>query len=185
MTIDEAIEHAKDISKKVNCKECADEHEQLVKWLEELKHYKELEEQGRLIELPCAIGDVVYVNDECEEYKLYGFESQYKGNLIYRAKTRINEDESEEIEFNKMAIGKTVFLTEEEVIVHQNQPNHIKDIVYKFSILSDAKKRNLLRVIPCIEYCIDEPIEKLINEIRTYGLEEKFLEQLNNIIKNR
>lgn len=29
-------------------------------WLEELKRYKELEEQGRLLVLPCKVGDVVY-----------------------------------------------------------------------------------------------------------------------------
>ena len=31
-----------------------------IKALKELQHYKYLEEQGRLIELPCAVGDTVY-----------------------------------------------------------------------------------------------------------------------------
>lgn len=29
-------------------------------YLKELQHYKDLEEQGRLIELPCKVGDTVY-----------------------------------------------------------------------------------------------------------------------------
>ena len=36
------------------------EHKQVREWLEELKHYKDLEEQGRLVELPCAVEDIVY-----------------------------------------------------------------------------------------------------------------------------
>ena len=29
-------------------------------WLEELKRYRDLEEQGRLLVLPCGVGDMVY-----------------------------------------------------------------------------------------------------------------------------
>lgn len=34
------------------------------KILRKLAHYEDLEEQGRLIELPCAVGDTVYVVEE-------------------------------------------------------------------------------------------------------------------------
>ena len=37
MTIEEAIKHAKEQSQKLGCTECGKEHEQLAKWLEELK----------------------------------------------------------------------------------------------------------------------------------------------------
>ena len=51
MTLDEAIEHAKEVANKEKCNllkvgddyiysECAMEHEQLAQWLEELKEYK-------------------------------------------------------------------------------------------------------------------------------------------------
>lgn len=33
----------------------------LIKSTKELQHYKDLEEQGRLIELPCKVGDELYV----------------------------------------------------------------------------------------------------------------------------
>jgi hypothetical protein len=85
MTIIEAIKHARDKAEESReyivddcnlepfeahcnsqCIKCAEEHEQLAQWLEELKEYKELEEQGLLLKLPCKVGDTVYeiVNDE-------------------------------------------------------------------------------------------------------------------------
>lgn len=78
LTLKEAIKHAKEIAEKnyrgadfesinsvdddikTNCIKCAEEHMQLVKWLEELKSYKDLEEQGLLVRLPCPIGTTVW-----------------------------------------------------------------------------------------------------------------------------
>ena len=47
MTIDEAIAHAREVASRkfddrVHCISCAEEHEQLAEWLEELKAYKEI-----------------------------------------------------------------------------------------------------------------------------------------------
>ena len=55
MTLDEAIEHARDKANEQkyyasfergkhiqSCKKCAEEHEQLARWLEELKKYRDL-----------------------------------------------------------------------------------------------------------------------------------------------
>lgn len=42
------------------CKRTADGFKQEVDWLEELKRYRDLEEQGRLLVLPCKVGDTVY-----------------------------------------------------------------------------------------------------------------------------
>lgn len=78
MTLDEAIKHAKAKAKEQryyakfehnrmmyqSCIKCAEEHEQLAEWLEQLKEYKQLEEQDRLVKLPCKIGSVLYeIND--------------------------------------------------------------------------------------------------------------------------
>lgn len=41
LTLDEAIEHAKEEAFKLGCSECGKEHRQLAEWLEELKEYKE------------------------------------------------------------------------------------------------------------------------------------------------
>lgn len=37
------------------------EHKQTSKWLRELQKYKDLKEQSRLIELPCGVGDTVWI----------------------------------------------------------------------------------------------------------------------------
>lgn len=42
------------------CKRTADGFGQEADWLEELKRYRDLEEQGRLLVLPCRVGDTVY-----------------------------------------------------------------------------------------------------------------------------
>lgn len=79
LTLDEAIKHAKEVADmnyndaekfdsndsvenymKANCIKCAEEHEQLAEWLEELKSYKDLEEQCLLVRLPCKVGDTMY-----------------------------------------------------------------------------------------------------------------------------
>lgn len=37
------------------------EHKQVAEYLKKLKEYQQLEEQGRLIKLPCKVGDTVYL----------------------------------------------------------------------------------------------------------------------------
>lgn len=78
LTLEESIVYAKEVTEKnyrcadfesidsvdddikTNCIKCAKEHEQLAEWLEELKSYKDLEEQGLLVRLPVPIGKIVY-----------------------------------------------------------------------------------------------------------------------------
>lgn len=78
LTLEDAISHAKEVAEKnyrgadfesidsvdddikTNCIKCAEEHEQLAEWLEELKSYKALDEQGLLVRLPCKVGTEVY-----------------------------------------------------------------------------------------------------------------------------
>lgn len=78
LTLEESIVYAKEVAEKnyrgadfksidsidddikTNCIKCAKEHEQLAEWLEELKTYKEAEEQGLLVRLPVPIGTIVY-----------------------------------------------------------------------------------------------------------------------------
>ena len=78
LTLEEAIVHAKEVAEKnyrgadfesidyidddikTNCIKCAEEHVQLAEWLEELKSYKEAEEQGLLVRLPCPVGTTVW-----------------------------------------------------------------------------------------------------------------------------
>lgn len=60
------------------------EHRQVAKYLRKLKDYEDLEEQGRLIKLPCKVGDVVwnYSYFGLRDYKVkyIGFD---KDGLLY------------------------------------------------------------------------------------------------------
>lgn len=42
------------------------EHKQVAEYLRKLKAYEDLEEQGRLIKLPCKVGDTVYLIKDSE-----------------------------------------------------------------------------------------------------------------------
>ncbi|MFQ8987399.1 MAG: hypothetical protein ACLR6T_01715 [Intestinibacter sp.] len=140
LTLEEAIAHAKEIAEKnyrgadfesidsidddikTNCIKCAEEHLQLVKWLEELKSYKDLEEQGLLVRLPCKVGDMVWDNDfgypESYEIKAfsYGYCDSYVEPDIEDQIIFYYENYSGSITgaFPMSEIGKTVFLTREE-----------------------------------------------------------------------
>lgn len=65
MTLDEAIKHCKKVAKNLynegddDCTNCANEHEQLAEWLEELKAWRELK-------LICAFDGYVIYKDRSE-----------------------------------------------------------------------------------------------------------------------
>lgn len=61
MELREAIIHAEQVAE--GCpsdRDCAYQHDMFADWLKELQRYKDLEEQGRLIVLPCKIGDTAH-----------------------------------------------------------------------------------------------------------------------------
>lgn len=135
MTLNEAIEHLNDIlqpNKKWECEECRNEHIQLRDWLNELKSYKDLEEQKKLLKLPCAVGDVIWNNDwgwPCS-FEVTGFsfgnlndgfdeEKVLEEVLVYFT----NSSGSITGNFAVSEIGKTVFLTREaaEVALKRNE----------------------------------------------------------------
>ncbi|MBS7122987.1 MAG: hypothetical protein KH086_01270 [Coprobacillus sp.] len=92
------------------------------KLLQELKSYKDLEEQGLLVRLPCKIGDTVWDNDfgypESYEIKAfsYGYCDSYVEPDIEDEIIFYYENYSGSITgaFPMSEIGKTVFLTREE-----------------------------------------------------------------------
>ena len=76
LTLEEAIKYIKEVVRKnrknkekntivipssfISSADCAEKYEQVAKWLKELKSYKDLEEQGLLVRLPCSIGTTVW-----------------------------------------------------------------------------------------------------------------------------
>ena len=116
LTIDDVIEHCKRTTAKyenlngINTLETADislnfikeywEHRQVKEYLEELKRYRDLEEQNLLLRLPCKVGDTVY--------KIINQRDSFDDTVYQIVSTTIFELSM----INK--IGKTVFLTKAE-----------------------------------------------------------------------
>lgn len=133
LTLEEAIVHTKEVADmnyndaekfdsndsvenymKANCMKCAEEHEQLAKWLEELKSYKDAEEQGLFVRLPCKVGDTVYVPTR-------NFVSELRITMVsvnmHEAyfSWMLNSGIYPNLDgFSKSKLGKSVFLTREE-----------------------------------------------------------------------
>ena len=126
MNIDEFIERAYETAKKhryhadffdinnpmrVACIKSAEDCEQLAEWLEKSKEYQQLEEQGKLVKLPCKIGTEVYDItwwDNVQEKIVV------KGKVYYRT---VHKNKVTKLPFTYSDIdnfGKTVFLTKSE-----------------------------------------------------------------------
>ena len=105
LTLEDAIKHAKEVADmnyndaekfdsndsvenymKANCMECAEQHEKLAEWLEELKSYKEAEEQGLLVRLPAKIGDDIYKIPSKANYDLNVLNGYKANNRVYHQK---------------------------------------------------------------------------------------------------
>ena len=99
------------------------EHKQVSEYLRKLKDYEDLDEQGRLVKLPCKVGDTVWDNDfgipcaytitafsfgECEEYICEPITT--KEAVFYYA----NSSGSITGSFAEREIGKSVFLSKAE-----------------------------------------------------------------------
>lgn len=79
--------------------------------LDKLAAYEDAEEQGRLVILPCKVGETVYyLNpfDEIENGKITMLQQKADGTWKFRVTTDFSHDVTTD------AIGKTVFLSSEE-----------------------------------------------------------------------
>lgn len=95
---------------------------ELVGLLEQLKEYQQLEEQGRLIKLPCKVGDTIYAVgvlgcETVEQYKV--IKVDYHSNLATdRSEFYIvafsTSNPKADIGFYDKEFGKNVFLTKSE-----------------------------------------------------------------------
>lgn len=98
------------------------EHKQVAEYLKKLKEYQQLEEQGRLIKLPCKVGDTVYVNGvrgcgEAEKYRVIRVDYHSTlgtGRNEFYIEALLCADPDSVITFYDKQFGKTVFLTKSE-----------------------------------------------------------------------
>ncbi len=134
LTLEEAIKHANQVAmdkssemaEKIigmidvsSCKKCMEEHEQLAEWLEELKEYKGLEKQGKLLKLPCAVGDTMYTNTSMQGWHFKKKDRPYKVKVVFIGINGVDNcmhiafDNGCMFQFWFSEIGKTIFLTKE------------------------------------------------------------------------
>lgn len=122
LTIDEIIEHCEiktkfyeEVGKSIDFEtiELTDaikeywEHKQVKEYLEELKRYRDLEEQGLLLRLPCKVGDTIYYieDNNVNKFVVYSFDIRPLQQFVF------NYDG---IRLNFKNFGNTVFLTQAE-----------------------------------------------------------------------
>ena len=82
---------------------------------DKLAEYEDLEEQGRLLKLPCKSGDTIWlVGDKYTlDYKVSGFAIDSSGiSIIFFEKEIDGKMHTRSIDYTE--IGKTAFLTKEE-----------------------------------------------------------------------
>lgn len=92
------------------------EHKQVAECLRKLKDYEDLEEQGRLIKLPCKVGDTVYAIG-FNNNKPIIYESVILSILITEKEIVFNVKVDEfgiNSQLKQSMFGRTVFLTEPE-----------------------------------------------------------------------
>ena len=87
----------------------------ILKLAEKLKEYEDLEEQGKLLKLPCAVGDTVYrINKGKKEPSIpmlvIGIAIRNENELVIQTKDIADDNHNL---YSNNSIGKTVFLTKE------------------------------------------------------------------------
>ncbi len=105
---------------KDDCIKDAEEHEQLAEWLEKLKSYEDLEEQGLLMKLPVPLGTTVYTlstifdciyDYDCKSYQKW----KCKEDIPCEYEKRSYHIKETEFGFVMAhSIGETVFFIREE-----------------------------------------------------------------------
>ena len=93
--------------------------ENFKKILTKLGRYEDLEAQGRLIELPCNVGDTVYTNSSMVGWYMRLKSRPYEAKVVFIGINGVNNFMNVELskgrmlQFNFSDIGKRVFLTKE------------------------------------------------------------------------
>ena len=88
--------------------------------VDKLGQLEDLEEKGQLIDLPCAVGDMVYTNTSMQGWNFRKKNMPYAAKVVFiginGVDNHMNVDfgNGHMLQFNFSDIGKTVFLTQEQ-----------------------------------------------------------------------
>ncbi len=91
----------------------------ILKLAEKLKEYEDLEEQGKLLKLPCAVGDTMYTNLSMQGWRFKKKDRPYKVKVVFVGINGVDNcmhvafDNGCMFQFWFSDIGKTIFLTKE------------------------------------------------------------------------
>lgn len=96
--------------------EFAKENEQIAKWLEELKEYKALEAEGKLIKFSCKVGDTIwYVEEDDDDYPIkLEIDTISRENPLKDTWYYAYDNDSNKYGFIDEDFGETIFFTKEE-----------------------------------------------------------------------
>ena len=96
------------------------EAERIIERLERLRRLEALEQSGRLVKLPCAIGGTVYTNVSMNGWYLRRKNRPYEAKVVFIGINshdnffNVELGEGRMFQFKFSDIGKAVFLTKEE-----------------------------------------------------------------------
>lgn len=85
-----------------------------------LKHYEDLEKKGKLLKLPCAVGDTVYTNASMQGWYFNRSKRPYEAKVAFiginGSDKFMNVDfgNGYMLQFKFSDVGKTIFLTKDE-----------------------------------------------------------------------
>lgn len=136
--------------------------------MERLAEYEDLEEQGRLLKLPCAVGDTVYAY--CSMYGILEYEVDnivISKDVTYQCSSYsepIGDCPSEcldEIEPDISDFGRTVFLTRTEAERINEELLHVK---YKIEEVIDAIVQADNEIICAIQHRDREGLEGALKD---------------------
>lgn len=100
---------------------------------ETLKEYEDLEEQGKLMKFPCAVGDTVYTNHSMQGWYFRKENRPYKARIVFiginGVDNYMNVDfgNGHMLQFPFSSIGKTVFLNEKQAKKALQKMNETED----------------------------------------------------------
>ena len=110
---DMGSEDANELNKDI-CNQYVKEYEQITKWLEELKAYKDLEEQGLLVRLPCKVGDILFRINKGARNPIIKMKVSQITMTSKSHNIKAIEEDYGEVFFSDDVIGIKVFATREE-----------------------------------------------------------------------
>ena len=186
MTLKEAIEHCKDVALSCTNKECALEHFQLLKWLQEYSNMleKQVKKPADKVEQKFNIGDEIKTANEepltitkidekgywSEDLFICGFDDAAKWELVEQKSTWSEDDELMISRFNN-CIGHYYadnFITKEQQIIMEDWLKSLKER-YTWKPTEEQVKAlelSIVSFVPKTDPALRRPLNELLDQLK-------------------